>query len=203
MKKLNIKLLTTCNQLLTVGGTARHVGKTEFICGLIKKISAERPVYAIKVSAIFPEEELYHGEHPVEEPGLHLFEETNRTSDKDTSRMLQAGAVRVFYLRTSDNGIKAGFEEFLRQIPGKAAVICESNSLGQFVKPALSIMVKPVSGEIKARAVAQLECADLIVVSDGVSGFPELASISFSEAGGWSIQRQPQLDTNKKNTHII
>ena len=175
MKKQNIKLLTTCIQLLTVGGTARHVGKTEF----------------------------YHGEHPVEEPGLHLFEETNRTSDKDTSRMLQAGAVRVFYLRTSDNGIKAGFEEFLRQIPGKAAVICESNSLGQFVKPALSIMVKPVSGEIKARAVAQLECADLIVVSDGVSGFPELESISFSEAGGWSIQRQPQLDTNKKNTHII
>ena len=117
--------------------------------------------------------------------------------------MLQAGAVRVFYLRTSDTGIKAGFEEFLRQIPGKAALICESNSLGQFVKPALSIMVKPVSGEIKARAVAQLKCADLIVVSDGVSGFPELASISFSEAGGWSIQRQPQRDTNKKNTHII
>lgn len=203
MKKQNLKILSVCNQLLTIGGTARHVGKTEFICRLIKKISAERPVYAIKVSAIFPEEELYHGEHPVDEPGLHLFEETNKTSDKDTSRMLQAGAVRVFYLRTSDSGIKVDFEEFLRQIPEKAAVVCESNSLGQSVKPALSIMVKPVSGEIKARAVAQLECADLIVVSDGVSGFPELASISFSEAVGWTIQTKPPLDTKKRNTHII
>lgn len=194
MRKQNLKTPTACNRLLTVGGTGRHVGKTEFICRLIKKISAQRPVYALKVSAIFPDEELYHGEHPADESGLHLFEETNRTSDKDTSRMLQAGAVRVFYLRTSDSGITVGFEEFLRQIPEKAAVVCESNSLGHFVQPALFIMVKPASGEMKARAVTQLQCADLIVVSDGVSGFPELASISFSEATGWIIQTKPPLD---------
>lgn len=197
MRKQNLKILTARNQLLTVGGTGRNVGKTEFICRLIKKISIQRPVYAIKVSAIYPDEEVYHGEHPADEPGLHLFEETNRTSDKDTSRMLQAGAVRVFYLRTSDSGIKVGFEEFLRLIPERSAVVCESNSLGQFVKPAISIMVKPVSGEIKARAVAQLQCADLIVVSDGISGFPELALISFSEAIGWIVQTKPPLDAHQ------
>lgn len=197
MKNQNLKIPTACNRLLTVGGTGRHVGKTEFICRLIQKISAQQPVYAIKVSAIFPDEELYHGDHPADEPDLHLFEETDRTSDKDTSRMLQAGAVRVFYLRTSDSGIKVGFEEFLRQIPEKAAVVCESNSLGQFVKPTLFIMVRPATGEIKARAVGKLQCADLIVVSDGVSGFPELASISFSEAFGWKIQTKPPLDAHQ------
>jgi hypothetical protein len=84
-------ILPACNRLPRVGGTGRHVGKTEFICRLIQKISAQRPVYAIKVSAIFPDEELYHGDHLTDEPSLHLLGETNNTSDKDTSRMLQAG----------------------------------------------------------------------------------------------------------------
>jgi hypothetical protein len=176
------------NRLVIVGGTGRNVGKTEFICRLIKKISSEHAVYAIKVSAIFPDEELYHGNHSVDEPGLHLFEETNRMADKDTSRMLQAGAVRVFYLRTDNTGIKAGFDKFLKHIPENAVVISESNSLGHFVQPGLSIIVKPVNGQIKPRAVPQLECADLIVVSDGVSGFPELQLICFTEAIGWEIQ---------------
>lgn len=180
--------MTRNNRLLTVGGTSRDVGKTEFICRLIKKISTEWPVYAIKVSAIFPDEELYHGNHSVNEPALHLLKETNRTTNKDTSRMLRAGAVQVFYLRTDNAGIKAGFDEFLQLIPKNAVVVCESNSLGQFVQPALSLMVQPVTGEIKPRATARLECADLVVVSDGVSGFPELELIYFSEAIGWKIQ---------------
>lgn len=48
-------------RLLVVGGTGRDVGKTEFVCKLMGKISEYRPVYALKVSAIFPDEELYHG----------------------------------------------------------------------------------------------------------------------------------------------
>jgi len=175
--------------LLIVGGTGRNVGKTEFICRLIKKFSTQSPVYAIKVSAIFPNEELFHGTHSVKEPSLLLFEETDTKTEKDTARMLQAGAIKVFYLQADNTGIEAGFNEFLRLIPAHAVVICESNSLGQFVKPALAIMVKPRTGDIKPRAIAQLNSADLIVVSDGVSGFPELESICFSEAFGWSIQK--------------
>jgi len=66
-------------------------------------------------------------------------------------------------------------------------VVCESNSLGQFVRPALSVVVKSVNGPIKPRAVAQLESADLVVVSDGSSGFPELTLISYSEKEGWEL----------------
>jgi len=180
-------------RLLIAGGTGRDVGKTEFICRLIKKITTKQSVYAIKVSAIYPDEELYHGNHSVETPGLHLFEETNRTSDKDTSRMLRAGAVKVFYLQTDNTGIKAGFDDFLQHIPENAVVVCESNSLGQFIQPALSIMVKPVCGQIKPRAIAQLECANLVVVSDGLSGFPELAFICFSKARGWKLRANSKL----------
>lgn len=177
--------MITNDQLLIVGGTGRDVGKTEFVCRLIEQISAQRPVYAIKVSSIFPGEELYHGTHSEDESYLHLFEETNRESEKDTSRMLNAGAARVFYLRTDGPGILAGFNKFVKKLPANSAVVCESNSLGQYVKPALSIMVRSKDGQVKPRAIDQLRRADLVVVSDGFSGFPELASISFSERDGW------------------
>lgn len=178
--------MITNNHLLIVGGTGRDVGKTEFVCRLIEKISPQRPVYAIKVSSIFPGEELYHGTHFENESNLHLFEETKRESEKDTSRMLNAGAARVFYLRTDGPGILTGFTEFVKKIPANSAVVCESNSLGQYVRPALSIMVRSKDGTVKPRAITQLQRADLTVVSDGVSGFPELASISFSERDGWA-----------------
>lgn len=177
-------------QLLVVGGTGRDVGKTEFVCQLIGKISEYRQVYALKVSAIFPDEELYHGTHTTEEEHLHLFEETRLTTNKDTSRMLRAGAQRVFYLRSNDEGIRSGFDEFFKIVPEKAVIICESNSLGQFVAPALSIIVKSKNGPIKQRALAQLNSADLVIVSDGSSGFSELNLINYSEHDGWQIQSE-------------
>lgn len=175
-------------RLLVVGGTGRDVGKTEFICQLIQKISVTHQVYALKVSAIFPDEDLFHGNHDESESSLHLYEELNPSTTKDTSRMLRAGAQRVFYLRSNDEGILNGYMDFVNQIPSKSIVICESNSLGQFVKPALAIVVKAVNGAVKSRAIALWESADLIVVSDGISGFPELESIGYSKTGGWELQ---------------
>lgn len=171
--------------LLIVGGTGRDVGKTEFVCRLIQKISSQRPVYAIKVSSIFPGEELYHGTHSGDQSSLQLFEETNRNTDKDTSRMLRSGATKVFYLRSEGVAIQRGFNKFLGKVPANCAMVCESNSLGQYVKPALSVMVRSTGGEVKPRAIGQLKCADLVVVSDGVSGFPELNSINYSDEDGW------------------
>ena len=181
-------------RLLVVGGTGRDVGKTEFVCKLIAKISEHRPVYALKVSAIFPDEELYRGTHAGEGKCLHLFEETRLTTNKDTSRMLRAGAQKVFYLRSNSEGIRHGFDEFLKVVPEIAVIICESNSLGQIVTPALSIIVKSINGSIKQRAIAQLDSADLVIVSDGSSGFPELKLISYSEQDGWQMQSKPMQD---------
>jgi len=186
-------MMNTSRQLLIVGGTGRNVGKTEFICRLIEKISLQVPVFAIKVSAQFPEEEIYHGNHSADESDFQVFEEMNRTSDKDTSRMLRAGAARVFYLRSDDRRIEAGFDSLLQQIPEKAAVVCESNSLGKFVTPAISIMVRPVGGPLKPRAIPRLKSADLVVVSDGISGFAELQSIVFSTDFGWRLHAGTDL----------
>lgn len=175
------------SNVLLVGGVGRNVGKTEFVCRVIGKISQTREVYGLKVSVIYPDERLFHGSHSEELEQGRLFEETNAETRKDTSRMLRAGAQRVFYLQSDETGILKGFNDFRKIIPQNAVVVCESNSLGEVVVPGLSIMVKSESSEIKLRAKAQLKRANLTICSDGKSGFPELDSIAFDDNRGWYL----------------
>ncbi len=175
------------DKVLLVGGVGRNVGKTEFVCRVIEKISQTHSVYGLKVSVIYPDERLFHGNHSSELKQGRLFEETSADTDKDTSRMIRAGAKRVFYLQSDEQGILEGYTDFRKIIPQNSVVVCESNSLGEVLVPGLSIMVKSLTSEIKPRSIAQLKRADLILVSDGVSGFAELNAISFDDTQGWYL----------------
>ncbi len=176
------------SNVLLIGGVGRNVGKTEFVCRVIEKISQTHQVYGLKVSVIYPDERLFHGSHSDELEQSRLFEETSADSRKDTSRMLRAGALQVFYLQSDEAGILKGYKEFRKIIPENAVIVCESNSLGEVLVPGLSIMVKSETSEIKPRAIAQLKRADLTIVSDGVSGFTELNSIAFEDKKGWYLE---------------
>lgn len=181
--------------LLIVGGTGRNVGKTEFVCRVIRKISAITDIYALKVSTIFPDEQLLHGDHADDELTGNLYEELRLSTSKDTSRMLRAGAKRVFYLRSDDAGILEGFAEFVKILPPGAAIICESNNLGTVVEPALRIVVRSTAGKVKPRAVAQLAAADLVIISDGMSGFPEIERIAIDRDDSWRLGDDATLKT--------
>lgn len=173
--------------LLIVGGAGRNVGKTELVCRLITKVSTDCPIYALKVSAVFPDETLFHGDHSGEGSQEQLFEETRCDSQKDTSRMLRAGARRVFYMRGEDSAIASQYTSLRRQLPPDSALICESNSLGQYVIPGLHIMVKTTDKAIKPRARRRMALADLIVTSDGTSGFREVRRIQYHPEKKWYL----------------
>lgn len=175
------------NRLILIGGTGRNVGKTEFVCRLIEQTAEKHDVYALKVSAIFPDEEIYHGRHDELLQSQRLFEETRFDTGKDTSRMLRAGAKRVFYLQSDDEFIESGYVEFCKKIPQDSIVVCESNSLGYHVKPGLHLIIKSNQGIIKPRAEKQLRLADLIITSDEKNGFPELSSISINSQKMWEL----------------
>lgn len=173
-------------RLLIVGGTSRNVGKTELVCRIIEKISSYLPVYALKVSAVYPDEAIRHGNHRTNEE--HLFEERRSDSNKDTSRMLRAGATRVFYLRGDDRRILQAYTLFLEQVETGIPIVCESNSLAEFVRPGLHLMVTKKNGEVKKRAIKPLQLADQVIISDGHSGFAELDRITYSlEEKAWLL----------------
>ena len=181
--------------LLIVAGAGRNVGKTEFVCRLIAQISRQIDIYGLKVSAIHPDEAIYHGDHATQTFTTNLFEERRSDLDKDTSHMLRAGAKQVYYLQGDDEQIRTGFQEFQSRIPLSAPVVCESSSLWKYVQPGLLVLIKSTTVETKPRALEIAEHASLIVESDGLSGFPQLESITYSDIHGWSYDyRQPVQD---------
>jgi hypothetical protein len=119
--------------LLLIAGTGNKSGKTTLACRVIEQFR-DRGIVAIKITPHF------HETTPglkvlTEKPGYSVFEETNSDTTKDTSRMLRAGASKVFFARVNDNSLLDAFLEIIKQVPDGTPVVCESPALRCFAEP--------------------------------------------------------------------
>lgn len=151
--------------LLLITGSGRNVGKTTFICNLIASQRFRR-FGAIKISPHFHEPT--EGLIPVLETSeFRIFEETNRESDKDTSRYLRAGAVQSYYIQTNDSCLKHAFKLTSVLLDPDLPFLVESARLRQVLKPELFVFIQG-SDEIEMPfSVEMREKADVTVFSDG------------------------------------
>jgi len=121
--------------MLMVGAVDRGVGKTRFACSLISRFSSQCGIVGIKVTTV----DKADGTCPRGASGcgvcsslkghFYITEETNSLTDKDTCRMLTAGASRVFWLRVLRSHLEEGIAALLDIIGDDAISVCESNSL--------------------------------------------------------------------------
>lgn len=126
--------------LLIIAGTGTKSGKTSLACRLIGQFR-HAGVIGIKITPHF--HETTPGLELLAEGSGHVvFEEKNRETNKDTSRMLRAGAARVFYIKATDNTLPGAFREIPGLIPGNVPVVCESSALRLFVYPGLFVVMK-------------------------------------------------------------
>lgn len=162
---------------LIVGSTGRNTGKTEFACRLIQQYSKEHNVIGVKVVAI------ERGEHQSCPRGgkgcgvctslrsdFEISEELELNPSKDTSRMLLAGASKVFFLRVDKNCLEKGFEALLKVIPSNSLVICESNSIRKVFEPGLFLVIK----NAEDRTVKE-SCAEVIEYANKVIEFSNMS----------------------------
>ena len=165
------------NGMLLIGSAGRNVGKTELACTLIRKFSKSSPIVGIKVTTIRAKD----GKCPRGGRGCGvcssldgdfcITEETDKNSNKDTARLLKAGASRVFWLRVMKTHLKEGLTTLLDVVGPDAVLICESNSLRRVVEPAVFLMITARdSGAWKSTARDVRERVDKILTWDG-SGF--------------------------------
>jgi molybdopterin-guanine dinucleotide biosynthesis protein A len=164
------------DKMLMIGSAGSNVGKTELACALLNKFGKNHDIIGIKVTTIKDKD----GQCPRGGEGCGvcsslegnfcITEETNRSSGKDTSRLLAAGAGRVFWIRVLKEHLVEGITALLDIIGPEAVSICESNSLRQVVEPGLFLMArKNDSNAWKSSARDVIKYADRIVVSDGSS----------------------------------
>jgi len=160
--------------MLMVGAVGRGLGKTKFACSLISRFASQCSIVGIKVTTV----DKADGTCPRGASGcgvcsslkghFYITEETSHLTDKDTCRMLAAGASRVFWLRVLRSHLEEGIAALLDIIGDDAISVCESNSLRRVVEPGLFIMVKGCGAKNhKVSAKDVIRCADRIISFDG------------------------------------
>jgi len=150
--------------LLLISGTGQNSGKTTLACRLIACFAKQFPVTAIKISPHFHEP-------PPQLPviaayeGFVIYEEIQYGTGKDSSRFLDAGATKVYFITARRDQQGKAMETLLEKILTTTPVICEAGGLHHHFKPALHIVTfsknKPPQKQIP-------DSADLVVEFDGV-----------------------------------
>ncbi len=153
--------------LIVVGGQSRKVGKTSVVAGLISALR-EYEWLAAKVTQ--------HGHEVCSRNGgrcdcvtadhaAAITAERDRSGGSDTSRFLVAGAARSLWVRTQPERLGDAMPRLREEIAKARNVILESNSVMEFVRPDLYLVVfDPVVEDFKESAREYLERADAVLV---------------------------------------
>jgi len=153
--------MIVCPNMLLVAGAGRNVGKTSFICELIGHFSSLQELTGIKIS---PHHHSMSDENMMIHQSDHFIirEEANAGSGKDSSRMLKAGAKRVYYIEAADIYISDALNEIMPGIETRP-VICESAALRKYLIPGIFIFIDSIRAEGTGKNADQKEKANFIV----------------------------------------
>ncbi len=143
-------------QILLIAGTGRNTGKTLLASAIIEKYSADFEITGLKISPHF-----HSGTDSLQiiykDQNFNIYKETSLASTKDSSRMLQAGAHKVFYIECYDEFMKEAFEKFTQVADISRPIVCESPALRKYVKPGIFIIVDSKSNTNKKKDVLSMK----------------------------------------------
>src|ERR1700675_4161811 len=161
-------------RVIVVGGHTRSIGKTQLVCDVISAFPEAQWV-AGKITQYGHGVCAQNGENCDCAPDDHVcaISWEKRASETDSGRFLAAGARRSFWLRTKQGFLAEGMpllrkalhdsENSNQSVP--THVILESNTLLQFLKLSLYLMVlDPTKSDFKDSAKLQMDRASAFVL---------------------------------------
>jgi molybdopterin-guanine dinucleotide biosynthesis protein len=145
--------------IIGVGGAHSGSGKTTYAALLLRALGGWGAIKYTKT-------ELYSS--------LVDDRETLSTEDKDTRRMLDAGAARVLWVRAPRGELEEMLPEAVARLSDLRGIVVEGNSAIEFLKPDIIIFVfGKKAEEIKESAKGVLLSADLVVSESDQSCAPQ------------------------------
>ena len=175
------------DNILLIAGTGRNSGKTSVACTLIQHFSSHFHVMAIKIS---PHKHSPVGKNQVikQSSGYSIVEEFEKNTGKDSSRMLNAGASRSFYIEAKDTFVNTAFHELYENLPSNVPIICESPALRAFVNPGVFIITHHAAVIYqKEYIIDQYPLADLMIDISSNDRVNSLDIIHFKE-DEWKLE---------------
>ncbi len=174
---MTVKTPIELPNMLLIGASGRNAGKTEFSTRVIARFKESGGIVAAKVTAISRADGVCPrkggrgcGVCTTLNGIYDIREETDPNKQKDTSRLLAAGAKRVVWMRVLKSRMKEGMAALQDFIGSDVPWLCESNSIRSAVKPGVFLMIEDPSGKYKASAEEVARFADIKVRSDQTDG---------------------------------
>ena len=196
--------LLKINSMILIGATSRNIGKTSLAVELIKELALVYNVIGLKVTTIQPR----HKKCPRGGKGCgvctslqgnyDIVQEKDKTKNKDTSKLLCAGAKKVYWIRVFDDYVTEAIHEFCKMIPNNTVIICESNSIRKYVLPGLFIMLDTENQESQKKKSA----LDVIDKANVVLTYNHNALLRHYEPHPAVIDKVFQLIEKIKNTEF-
>lgn len=158
-----MKVFNAFNDVITICGSGRNVGKTYLGESIISYFSKTNNIVAIKISKF---------KHKTSDKiGLHKFYETthftiwnelNYTS-KDSGRYLKAGAKSSYYIECDDAHLLNAFLFIYNFCDATNLIVCESASITKYINPAISIFVESSEFQIEKNKLRSLQASTLVL----------------------------------------
>ncbi|MBN1986446.1 MAG: hypothetical protein JW761_09090 [Prolixibacteraceae bacterium] len=163
--------------ILLIAGSGQNVGKTTLACHILQNEKEKNPL-AVKITPHF--HQITEGLVEIKNGNSWaLYEETCKTSNKDSSVYLQNGAAKSYLIQTLDSGLAEAFSELKKILPPKNPVVIESAALINIIQPGLFILVLPAGNRVEKKIQPLLNYANLIIKSDGKQFSPAPETIIF------------------------
>jgi len=133
--------MTSFDNLLLISGAGRKTFKTTFACEVIGH-NSNSGVVGIKISSHFHTQP--SGTLPWKEVfgQYEIYKEHSPDGPRDSHRMLNAGAEKVFYIQCRKEALAEAFQSVLAELPPGQPIVCESGGLADIIRPALHLALK-------------------------------------------------------------
>lgn len=154
-------------QLLLIAGNGRDSGKTTLACLIIQKFSPVHRIIALKISP-HRHRIAIGGKVLCDRENLYVAEETDAGTGKDSSRMLQAGAARSFFICSAGDQLSVALNMILELCDEQTLIVCESGGLRHVAEPGLFIIASnPANDGIKVSTQNLLQFENIWLTFDG------------------------------------
>ena len=149
--------MTSYNNVILIFGDGRNSGKTTLARKIISYFADKNiAIGAIKVSTHIHDSNL---ENISNSNAFYINIENNLNQEKDSSKLLKAGAKPVYFVQSADDYLEQAFNIIKEQNQNKKIWIVESGAARKIFKPALFIFTKKDDNSTKNDQLLQM--ADL------------------------------------------
>jgi hypothetical protein len=177
---------------IVIGGHSRNVGKTSVVAGLIAALP-EFDWTALKIT------QYGHGicsangqacDCATNDHSGAISEEKDHDGDSDTARFLNAGAAKVWWVRTEQGRLAEAMPFIREKIANAKNIIIESNSIVKFLHPDIYLVVlDPSTADFKTSAREFLDQAAAVIVHENKGAYPQWKDVSLKPVADKPIFR--------------